>query len=144
MKASLDTNVLISYLLFPGRDTTPRKVVWAGLNAGFDLKLSEQTISELVETVQSSEYLSQRIEESLLFELIERLRIVDALSPGFIRKNLRIVRDPRDDYLIAHALAENVDYLVSGDKDLLVLGQVEDIQIVTPAEFLFLLDVTTD
>lgn len=141
MKASLDTNVLISYLLFPDRETTSRKIVWAGLREDFQLKLSEQTLSELVDTIRSSEYLSQRIEEPFLGELIEQLRSIGVISPGYIREDIRVARDPKDDYLIAHALATDVDYLVTGDKDLLVLDHVGRVIIVTPAEMLALLRI---
>jgi predicted nucleic acid-binding protein len=50
-----------------------------------------------------------------------------------------VVRDPKDDYLIAHSVLEQVDYLVSGDKDLLVLGSVLGVRIVSPADFALLL-----
>jgi predicted nucleic acid-binding protein len=47
-----------------------------------------------------------------------------------------IVRDPEDDMIIASAMAAEADYLVSRDKDLLVLGEHEGIKIVSPEEFL--------
>ena len=47
-----------------------------------------------------------------------------------------ICRDPKDDYLLAHALIGSADYLISRDKDLLTLREVEGIKIVEPAEFL--------
>ena len=48
-----------------------------------------------------------------------------------------LTRDPKDDYLIACALAVRADYLVSGDKDLLVLGDLfEPLKIRTPSAFL--------
>lgn len=47
-----------------------------------------------------------------------------------------ICRDPDDDAILATALAAQADMLVTGDKDLLVLGSYEGIPIVTPAECL--------
>lgn len=44
----------------------------------------------------------------------------------------RIGRDPKDDYLIAHAVAAGAEYLVSWDKDLLDLDAVEGVAIVDP------------
>ncbi len=44
-------------------------------------------------------------------------------------------RDKEDDYLMYAALVQKVDYLVTGDEDLLVLGQVKDVQILTPVTF---------
>ncbi len=49
-----------------------------------------------------------------------------------------VSRDPGDDYLIALAQAANVDYLVSGDKDLTSLATVSP-PVLSPAKFLDLL-----
>ena len=48
--------------------------------------------------------------------------------------------DPKDDVLVACAVEGGADYLVSGDQDLLVLGEHESIQIVTPRWFLEILE----
>jgi predicted nucleic acid-binding protein len=45
-------------------------------------------------------------------------------------------RDPKDDPVLACALAARADYLISNDRDLLALGKPFGIAIVTPAEFL--------
>lgn len=50
-----------------------------------------------------------------------------------------MTRDPKDDYLIAYAVIGEADYLVTGDKDLLVLEQIAGVTIVTPARFADLL-----
>lgn len=44
-------------------------------------------------------------------------------------------RDPKDDYLLELAVQAHAIYLVSGDEDLLELGQIEDCKIVTIAQF---------
>jgi uncharacterized protein len=51
-----------------------------------------------------------------------------------------VTRDPSDDRVIACALAAEADYLVTGDHDMLVLGAHDGIRIVTPRQFLDLLD----
>jgi uncharacterized protein len=48
-------------------------------------------------------------------------------------------RDPKDDYLVAYGVVNEADYLITGDLDLLVLGQVGDLQIVNPAQFIAVL-----
>jgi putative PIN family toxin of toxin-antitoxin system len=52
-------------------------------------------------------------------------------------------RDPKDDPMLACALAARADYLVTGDRDLLVLGKPFGVAIVTPAEFLRILADTS-
>jgi putative PIN family toxin of toxin-antitoxin system len=51
-----------------------------------------------------------------------------------------VVRDPNDDMVVACALKADADYIVTRDKDLLSLGTYEGIRIVTPRQFLDLLD----
>lgn len=46
-----------------------------------------------------------------------------------------VCRDPDDDTVLASALAGNCRCLVTGDKDLLVLGRFQEIAIVTPTDF---------
>lgn len=46
-----------------------------------------------------------------------------------------------EDYLTVHAVIELIDYLVSGDKDLLVLNDFEGVRIITPATFVELFDL---
>ena len=55
-------------------------------------------------------------------------------SPGDAQNNLR--QHPKDDYLPAYALVGQADYLVTGDKDLLVLQElISDFSIPTPWQF---------
>ncbi len=42
--------------------------------------------------------------------------------------------DADDEQVIAAALAAKADLIVSGDNDLLTLGELQGIRIVTPAE----------
>jgi len=50
-----------------------------------------------------------------------------------------VTRDPSDDQVIACAVAAGADSLVTGDDDMLVLGEHRGIRIVTPRQFLDLL-----
>lgn len=46
------------------------------------------------------------------------------------------LRDPADNQILETAVAGNCDYLITRDKDLLTLNKYDQIQIVTPAQFL--------
>ena len=50
-----------------------------------------------------------------------------------------IERDPKDDMIIACAVAVSADYIVSRDRDLLDLGNYQQIQIVTAEDFIHIL-----
>jgi putative PIN family toxin of toxin-antitoxin system len=47
-----------------------------------------------------------------------------------------VTADPPDNRIIECALAGKSDYIVTGDKHLLDLGQVGDVKIVKPADFI--------
>lgn len=47
----------------------------------------------------------------------------------------KVSRDPDDDHILAAALNAEVQCIVTGDKDLLVLKNFEKIPIVKPADF---------
>ena len=46
-----------------------------------------------------------------------------------------ICRDPDDDHVIAAALVAHVDFIVTGDKDLLALARHEGVSIITARAF---------
>jgi predicted nucleic acid-binding protein len=50
-----------------------------------------------------------------------------------------VARDPEDDKLLACAVEGRADYLVSGDKDLLVLQEYAGVQVISPAQFVKIL-----
>jgi len=51
-----------------------------------------------------------------------------------------IERDPKDDMIVSCAVAVGADYIISRDRDLLDLGNYQQIQIVTPEQFMRILD----
>jgi putative PIN family toxin of toxin-antitoxin system len=70
-----------------------------------------------------------------------RVRLVALISAVGEMVNLpeevpRICRDPDDDWVIACAVAGEADVIVGGDQDLLDLGQVGDIPILSTRQFL--------
>jgi putative PIN family toxin of toxin-antitoxin system len=89
-------------------------------------------------------------------ELSEKLELKLGFSPeqavetladylGFLRmvsipKSLEAVpRDPDDDMVLECAIEGRAQFIVTGDKDLLVLKTFRDIQIVRASEFLKIL-----
>lgn len=52
----------------------------------------------------------------------------------------RVCRDKRDDVVLATAVAGKADVMVTGDDDLLALKQFRRMRIVSPRQFLELLD----
>lgn len=136
MRALIDTNVLISYLLLSSEAGAIRGIFNAFEAGKFTLLLPEPLVQEFVVTVRGKKRLSSRISAEELGAFInflkiyaEKVRTIDEPIP-------LVTRDTKDDYLLAYALIGAADYLVTGDKDLLALrGQIAGLEIVTPSEF---------
>jgi predicted nucleic acid-binding protein len=47
-----------------------------------------------------------------------------------------VCRDPNDDMLIECAMNANASIIISGDKDVLCLGQYENVRILTARQYL--------
>jgi predicted nucleic acid-binding protein len=82
----------------------------------------------------------------LIAALIARGVCHDLLEHCVLRSRMKIVtpsklesqvcRDPDDDNILAAAVSGNCDCIITGDKDLLVLGRYEGVAIFRPRDFL--------
>jgi putative PIN family toxin of toxin-antitoxin system len=143
MRALFDTNVYISYLLPSKAESAIERIVNAAFEGTFTLLIAQEIVREFSRKVASKSYLAKRISREQANELMEGLlavaEVITVISNAITDLPV-ITRDPKDDYLLAYALVGEADYLVTGDDDLLALGRVEGMKIVTPASFLEVLD----
>ena len=78
-------------------------------------------------------YSSEKVETFI--DYLKDISIIVAQLP-----EIRVIeRDPKDDMIIACAVAASADYIISRDRDLLDLGNYQQIQIVTPEHFMRIL-----
>lgn len=126
----LDTNVLVSTLLFGGRLDGLRE---AWRRGRFRLLLCRETADELLRVLAYPKFRLTKAEITALFER-EVLPFAEVVDPGGLPGSW--CRDPDDDAFLRCALAGGAGWLVSGDADLLVLRRVETVRIVSPAEYL--------
>ena len=126
MKIVLDTNVLLSALATRGLCEAVLEVCLAG----HDLVLSEPILEELREHLSDTFKMPPaRVNEIVAF-LRSECTIVQPVSvPG------DACRDPDDLMVLGTALAAEADGIVTGDKDLLVLGIHQGIPILSPRAF---------
>ncbi len=136
MRVLIDVNVYLSYLLNPAADSAVCQVVEAGIMGEFTLLVPNALWQELVEVVRRKPHLQRRISAEQIQELRAILEAVGEPLPEIDVAIPRVVRDPKDDYLLAHALLDNADYLVTGDADLLALDPVGDLRILSPHAFM--------
>jgi len=128
IKAVVDTNVFISGTLWKG---SPHNVLALWSASKFKLVVSHEIVNEY-ETVLNKLLNHQ---PDLVERILETIRLhSEYVQPMKLPKP--ICRDPNDDMFLSAALAGKVDYIVSGDKDLLVLNSVLDLKIVNPRQFL--------
>ena len=139
MKVLFDTNILISYLLQKDKNNTITAIFEAGIEKKYILLLPEEILKEFKEKLIKKKYLIKYISLPEAKEFIEILSTISEAIPQITEEIPLIVRDKKDDYLIAYGTVGNADYLVSGDKDLQVLKKIGKLKIVSPIEFLTLL-----
>ena len=125
----LDTNVLISAVLSPlGKPYACLR--WVLDNA--TLIVSRALLEEL-ETRLARPKFDKYLDPS------KRRAVVADLALSAVQVELgtvRVCRDPDDDKLLEIAVVGRADFLVTGDRDLLILNPFQGIPILTPAEFL--------
>lgn len=135
IRALFDTNVLISYLLAPDSYGTIASCVNSAFEDKYTLLIPKALLTELAQTIKARKQLAKRISFEQIEEFVQALTVSAELLPEISEPFPSVTRDPKDDYLLAYALLGSADYLVTGDDDLLALGEVEGIKIVRPAEF---------
>ena len=132
MKAALDSNVIVSGVLFSGNEA---RVLDAAVTRQFDL-ISSDLIFREVEGVLRRKFGRSDIEiTEALRDLRELATIVE--PPRTISV---VPRDHPDNRILECAVHAGADYLVTGDrKHLLPLEEFEGVKIVRAPEFLSLL-----
>lgn len=125
----MDTNVVASAILFGG---VPAECLRRASAGDLDLVTSRALLSEFEETLTK---LGLTPESAAILRSDLELA-ADVVMPGPIEATSR---DPDDDFVVATAVAGKVDHIVTGDRDLLSLGVVRGIPIITPRDLLRLL-----
>lgn len=132
----MDANVLISYLLNSTADSSVSRAVVHALSPDYEPIIPSELVAEVVETCRNKPYLAERISANQVTRLIDLVTAAGYSPVPLSSHPESFTRDRKDDYLLAYAMVEQVDFLITGDKDLLALGQVGRLAIVTPAQFL--------
>ena len=127
MKIVVDTNVLISAFVFGGN---AEKVLETVLSSQ-ELILSEFILGELARVCREKFEIPDNKIDRILTNLHEVALIV---SPNNPLPNL--CRDPDDNYVLQLAEFSGAHFIVTGDKDLLILESFGQIAIVSPSVFL--------
>ena len=133
LKAVLDSNVLISGLLWKG---SPNQIIKLSENKYIELFSSPQIIEEVEDVLKRKLFVS-RIEaiKTTIEELIESLLSTVVIIHPKIKVNM-VKEDKDDNKIIECAIQAEADAIVSGDNHLLKIKTAENIQIMTPTQFI--------
>jgi len=136
IKAVFDTNVFLRALINPH---SPCSRLLDEFADNYELVLSPAIIREVLEVLHRPRWRAKfpqiaQLDMARIIALFEQAHVVEPQEVPSVS------RDPNDDKFLACARAAGAEYLVTEDKDLLVLGEYEGTRICRPAEFTALLE----
>lgn len=134
MKAVLDTNIWVSAVIWGG---VPDQILLLRERQLLTIAMSQQLLNEIEATFNKKKFQPKlkdlNLTVSTLINLIRESVILYPIEEISVHE----LRDPDDNIVLATAMAGNADAIVTGDRDLLVLGEYQGIQIVTAQDFLY-------
>ncbi|MPN19026.1 hypothetical protein SDC9_166392 [bioreactor metagenome] len=128
MRIMLDTNVIVSLLLFPNRRMN---AMMEYILAEHELVLSSFVVDELKDVVRRKFPAREHDVDTFLLKLSYDL----VYTPEKIDGSLFDIRDEKDYPVLYTAIIENIDILVTGDGDFADV-EIERPEILTPADFM--------
>jgi len=130
IKIIFDVNIWVSAFISPNMEKQVQAII---LQDEVEVIVCSELLEELKQTLQRSNFKKYLSAEKMLLgiELVEQ-------SSTFIslKSVVELCRDHKDDYLLALDKDAQADFLLTGDKDLLVLNPFEQTQIIKLAEYL--------
>lgn len=123
----IDTNILISAFVYDGKPKTIFELI-----ALKQIKpiTSPSLISELIDVLVKKFHFSTEKINSIEKKIKRRYKIIHP------RQSINIISDKADNRVLEAAIEGNCNYIITGDKDLLSLGEYKGIKIVTVSKFL--------
>ena len=131
IRATLDTNILVSALLYPGNE---RRILEAAIEGKFKPITSPAILDELGKVLTRLEVGEQEV-EGYLIRIMEISEVCLPTRLGDIE-----IRDREDIRILECARSGASHYIVTGDEDLLSLMEYEGIKIIRSRELLRLLN----
>ncbi len=129
LRVVLDTNILISGVLFPGK---PRAVLELAIEGKIEAVSSRALLEEFSGVLERPKFRLQTVEVHAIAEELEAILLI--VFPE--RRVSAIKEDPDDNAVLECALEAKADMIVTGDSHLLKLKGFRGIEILTADEFL--------
>lgn len=128
----LDTNLWISFLITKNYTEIDDLIKTKKVVLIFSTELIEEFI-DVVKRPKFRKYFAKKDVEQLLNMFDQFADLIPVTS------KLQLCRDEKDDFLLNLAVDGKADYLVTGDKDLLMLDKIRNTAILTYPELLEIL-----
>lgn len=132
IRAVIDTSVLIRYLLKPSA-AIKELIEKRWLGDELQMVTAPDLIAEL-EGVLGRDYVQTLIRPEEGEAMLDAIALKSDILPP-LGQVPAYTRDPKDDKFVACALVGGANYIISEDKDMLILAVVGDVRIVTPYDF---------
>lgn len=135
--AVIDANVIVSAFIQP-KGPSAEVLQRFLINDNYRLVLSHPILAEIRRTLahQRLQRFLKRTPKEIERQIFSMEVIADFIEEEAELPSQDICRDPGDLIYLAAAVQGKADYIVSGDKDLLVLKEYEGVKIVRPVDFL--------
>ena len=129
MKVVLDSNIFISGIIFGGN---PRKIIELVIEGKIQLFISPDILREIKEVLERDKF---GFDAAITQQVVHEIELISHLVKPAITHSV-VERDHDDNIIIDCAVEAGVDYVVTGDTDLLSMEGYGEIRIANPADFL--------
>jgi len=128
IKVIFDTNVWISFLI--GKRLA---IIKNNISSGQIIIITTDQLLTEIKEVTSRDRLKKYFPRESVLELLD---LLDTIAEKVEIKPMHFInRDPKDNFLLDLIEFSKADYLVTGDRDLLILNPFKSATILTPASF---------
>jgi uncharacterized protein len=126
----IDNNVLVSKLLLP--NSVSAHAVQLAIENGI-LLISEETLAELAEVLSRKKF-DKYVSTDDRKTFINKLQVISQKVE--IIERIMACRDAKDDKFLELAINGNAKFIITGDRDLLVLNIFKGIEVMTSQDFI--------
>ena len=129
MKIVIDSNIFVSSFFWKGN---PRRIFDRVIDGFDELFIANDILEEIREVLSRDKF------DAETKEIDDYIKIIENYSQKIVHNNImeNVSRDMDDNKIVKCGLEGNVEYIITGDKDLLDLKEYRSIKIVTPKEYL--------
>jgi putative PIN family toxin of toxin-antitoxin system len=129
LKVVLDTNVIVSAILFKGK-VSKLMELWKG--GRIVPVVSPATYNELVHVLSYPKFSLSKVEIEMLLEQ----EVLPYISVVKETVTVNVCNDADDDKFLSCALSASARFLITGDKNLSMIGKYKSVKILSASDFL--------